>query len=109
MVFAGSGSDSAGFVQIIKDSDADQEQLRAFDAAFEPHAPQFRPDLLGGIRVWTGPRSYVEAAYFTSEDEARANESNEPPPELDKEFAEFRQLMAGAEFLDFTDPMLNSA
>ena len=33
-----------------------------------------RPDLLGAVRVWQPDGSFVEAAYFTSEDDARRGE-----------------------------------
>ena len=72
---------------------------------FEKFA-SLRPDLIGGTRVWTGPDSLVEANYFTSEAEARANESKEMPEELQALMAEFGDLMQNTEFLDLSDPML---
>jgi hypothetical protein len=101
----GGGSNDAGFVQIMKGR-GDRDKLRALDAKFEQVAADFRPDLLGGLRVWTGPDTYIEAAYFTSEAEARANENNEPPSEMMADFAEFQEMMANVEFLDLKDPQL---
>ncbi len=98
----GGGSNDAGFVQIMKGK-ADRDRLRAMDQKLAEHASGFRPDLLGGIRVWTGPETYVEAAYFTSEAEARANETKEPPAELMADFADFQQMMADVEFLDLRE------
>jgi len=99
-------ADGAGFVQVMKGSGADRERLAAMDEAFEPHMADFRPDLLGGLRVWTGPDSYVEAAWFTSEAEARANEQKEPPAALAETFGEFSEAMAGVEFLDLREPVV---
>jgi hypothetical protein len=98
------GSNDAGFVQIMKGTGKDREQLRAMDESFTEHAPSFRPDLIGGLRVWTGPDSYVEAAYFKSEAEAREGEKREPPAELAE--GAFEEAMANVEFLDLRDPWL---
>src|SRR5262245_5339843 len=103
--FLGGGSDDAGFVQVMKGS-ADRSQMREMDAAFEQHAPSFRPDLLGVLRVWTGPGSYTEAAYFTSEAEAREGEKKEPPPELAEQMGQFEAMTANIEFLDLKQPWL---
>lgn len=104
--FLAGGSDDAGFVQVMKTPDVDREQMRAMDAGLEPHAAEFRPDLIGGYRVWTGPRSCVEVAYFTSEAEARANESKPPPPELASGMGDFMELMKDTEFIDLRDPII---
>jgi hypothetical protein len=104
--FVAGGSDDAGFVQVMKGHGMDRDRVRALDEQFEAHAGSFRPDLLGGIRMWTGPDSYIEVAYFTDEAEARQGESNEPPVELAAQMAEFEALMANVEFIDIRDPWL---
>lgn len=104
--FLAGGSDAAGFVQIMKGSAPSRDRLRAMDAKLGEHAGSFRPDLIGGIRVWTGPSTYIEAAYFTSEAEARANETKEPPAELAEEMGEFTEMMANIEFVDLREPWL---
>ena len=68
-----------------------------------------RPDLIGGIRVWTAPDAFIEANYFTSENAARDGESTPPPPELVAGFDDFTEMMKDAEYFDFTEPLLNSA
>jgi hypothetical protein len=103
--FLGGGSDDAGFVQVMKGS-ADRNQMREIDAAFEQHAPSWRPDILGVLRVWTGSDTYIEAAYFKSEAEARAGEKKEPPPELAEQMAQFEAMTANIEFLDLKEPWL---
>ena len=108
-ILMGGGSDDAGFVQIMKDSSGDRERLQAMDLLFDEYAADFRPDLLGGIRVWTGATAYIEAAYFTSEAEARKNEQNEPPPGFAEDFGDFIEMMSTVEFLSITDPNIFSA
>ena len=78
---------------------------RRFTHAFA-HAPSFRPDVLGGFRAWTGPDTYTEVIYFTSEADARANEGNEPPPELLAGMADYQEMMKDVEFLDLKEPRL---
>ena len=84
----------------------DRDHVRLLDEAFEAHAASFRPDLLGGFRMWTGPDSYIEVAYFTSEAEARAGEAKDPPAELAAQMGEFEAMMANVEFTDLRDPWL---
>jgi hypothetical protein len=102
------GSDAAGFVQAIKASGVDRAVIDASDRQFEAVASEFRPDLIGGVRVWTSPDVFVEANYFTSEDAARAGEQKEPPPELVEGLQDFMEMMKDAEFFDFRAPFLHS-
>jgi hypothetical protein len=104
--FLAGGSNEAGFVQVMKGREMDRGRIRAFDELFEAHAASFRPDLLGGFRMWTGSDSYVEVAYFTSESEARVGESKEPPAELAAQMGDFEALMANVEYVDLRDPWL---
>ncbi len=103
--FLGGGSNDAGFVQIMKSAGVDRARMAKLDAAFDAFA-NTRPDLIGTFRVWTGPDSCVEAAYFTSQAAAREGEAKEVPEELKPLMAEFGDLMQNTEFLDLTDPML---
>jgi hypothetical protein len=102
----GGGSDGAGFVQVMKVRDVDRSRIERLDQSLEQYA-SLRPDLLGGLRVWTGPDRYVELAYFTSEAEARAGEQAELPADLQAMMAEFGEVMATTEFIDLTDPQLH--
>ena len=104
--FLAGGSNDAGFVQVMKGRDTDRDQMHAIDDQFEAHAASFRPDLLGGFRMWTGPDSYIEVAYFTNESEARQGESMEPPAELAAQMGDFQALMANVEFIDLREPWL---
>jgi hypothetical protein len=103
--YLGGGSNEAGFVQIMKVAGIDRATVERLDGSFDQFA-DLRPDLLGGLRVWTGPDRYVEAAYFTSEAEARAGEQQELPEELQATMAEFQDVMAKTEYIDLKDPLL---
>jgi hypothetical protein len=104
--FLAGGSNDAGFVQVMKGRGIDRDQMRTVDEQFEAHAASFRPDLLGGFRMWTSPDSYVEVAYFTSEQEAREGEAKEPPAELAAQMGDFEALMANVEYIDLRQPWL---
>ena len=99
----GGGSDDAGFVQIMKFTGADRAQVEKMDAALEPLADQ-RPDIIGGLRIWTGPDSCIDVAYFTTEEEARKGEQAEMPDEIKELMSEFEGEI---EYLDLTDPQLH--
>jgi hypothetical protein len=102
------GSDAAGFVQAMKVAGVDRQRVEAADREFENIAAQVRPDLIGGIRVWTAPDGFVEVNYFTSEEDARAGEQQVVPEFADR-LEEFMEMMKDAEYFDFTDPFLHSA
>jgi hypothetical protein len=104
--FLGGGSDDAGFVQVMKSGDIDRDAVARLDAVFERHAASWRPDIIGGLRVWTGADSGYDITYFTSEAEARNGESKPPPDEVAEMFAEFEALMANTEFIDLPDPWI---
>ena len=100
----GGGSDDAGFVQVMRSTGVDRAQVEKMDEAFEPFA-HLRPDLLGGLRSWTGSDSCIDVAYFTSEAEARAGEQAEMPAELTELMGDF-EGMGDVEYFDLTEPQL---
>jgi hypothetical protein len=104
-LWMGGGSNDAGFVQVMKSTGVDRAAVEKMDALFEPHTG-LRPDLLGGIRIWTGKDSCVDVAYFTSEAEAREGEKAEMPAELQEAMAGMEQGMGKVEYLDLTEPHL---
>ena len=104
--FLAGGSDDAGFVQVMKSSSVDRDKVHEMDRQFEEVAAQWRPDLIGSTRVWTGPDRCIDVAYFTSEEAAREGEQKAPPPELADQSAEFEAMMANTEFLDLRQPWL---
>jgi hypothetical protein len=102
--FLGGGSDSAGFVQIMKGRTTDQTKLRSMGKEMEEMLPKMRPDVLGGVIGWPGDNKFVQVIYFSSESEARqaeaqAEETGEGPPD------DWSALMDGEiTFLDLHDP-----
>lgn len=102
--YRGGGSDDAGFVQVMQGR-ADRQKLRQLDERVEPILPRLRPDLLGSVRAWHGDE-YIEAAYFTSEADARAGEAQEPPPELADAMPEWQAVMGDVTYYDLTAPKL---
>jgi hypothetical protein len=105
-MFLAGGSDDASFVQVMKSSGVDRAKMHEMDRQFERVAAQWRPDLIGGTRVWTGADSCIEFAYFTTEAAAREGEQKAPPPELAGQSADFAAMMAHTEFLDLRQPWL---
>jgi hypothetical protein len=99
-------STAAGFVQIMKGT-GDRRRMADMDRFFAEHMSDLRPEIIGLRRIWTGPEDYVEAAYFTTEAEARAGERKPLPPELADRAAELEEMMVGVEFLDLREPMLS--
>ena len=100
----GGGSNDAGFVQVMKSTGVDRAKVEKMDAAFEPFVDQ-RPDLLGGLRIWTGSDSCIDVAYFTTEEEARKGEKAEIPDAMKELMSEFEN-MGDTEYLDLSDPYL---
>lgn len=101
----GGGSNDAGFVQVMKSTGVDRDRVRAFDDALEPYL-DLRPEVLGGLRIWTGEDRCVEVIYFTNEEEARRGESQELPEGVRAVFDEYQDLMAGVEYLDLREPWM---
>jgi hypothetical protein len=70
-------SAKATFVQIMEGTVPDRAAAEATETPeMLEELRKARPDLLGGLRVWLGDRDYLEAAYFTSEADARKGEQN---------------------------------
>ena len=104
--FRGGGSDEAGFVQVMQGR-ADRQRLRALDERVEAVLPDLRPDLLGSVRARGGDQ-YTEAAYFTSEAEARAGEAKPPPAELAEAMREWQDVMGPIAYYDLPRPKIVS-
>ena len=102
----GGGSNDAEFVQVMKSSVIDRVLMSRLDAAFESAAPTYRPDVIGSLRIWTGPTSAYDVTYFTSEAEAREGESRDFPPEFAGLVDDLQSLMASTDFIDLRDPWL---
>jgi hypothetical protein len=98
--------DDAHFVQVMEGHIDDVPRAHALNAEADPMLARERPDLLGSVTAYYGDGDYTEAAYFTSEADARAGERKEMSPEMVDRFAEFQSLWHVDRYLDITDPWL---
>ncbi len=96
------GSDDAGFVQVMQ-GHADRAKLQQLDEQMDTRLRELRSDLLGSVRAWSGDE-YTEAAYFTSEAEARAAESQEPPPDVAAVLGQWQDIMGEVTYFDLPTP-----
>ena len=101
------GSDAAGFVQIMEGRVANRAKAEAFETdEVLAELRAARPDLLGGIRVWFDGDAFVEAAYFTSEADARRGESS---ADFSGPQADYAALYGETTYVDLKDPQLIGA
>jgi hypothetical protein len=104
--FLAGGSNDAGFVQVMKSSAIDRSAMARMDAAFESVAATMRPDVIGSLRICTGPTSAYDVTYFTSEAEAREGEAKDFPPEFADLMDDVQAIMASTDFIDLRGPWL---
>jgi hypothetical protein len=98
----GGPSDKAGFVQIMEGTAPDRAKAEALETPeLEARLKEARPDLLGSLRVWFDGGDYVEAAYFTSEEEARKGESS---GDFEGDQAEMEAMFGSPTYIDLKDP-----
>jgi hypothetical protein len=98
----GGGSDRAGFVQVMEGRVKDADAFRAAIPDLEVDLKRVRPDLLGATVIWHGGGSFTQVAYFTSEAEARKNETSMA---ADPSSARFNELLDGPmSFYDLASP-----
>ena len=100
----GGGSNDAGFVQVMEGRVKDRAKVEALETPeMLERLRAARPDLLGSQRVWFDDGTYVEAAYFTSEADARKGEQSDdyagPQQDYVEQFGEMT-------FLDLREPLL---
>ena len=101
----GGARTEAGFVQIMEGTVAGRAKAESFETpAMLEELRSARPDLLGSQRVWFDDDSYVEAAYFTSEADARAGEASD---DFAGPQAEYVALFGDMSFHDLRDPLLD--
>jgi hypothetical protein len=106
----GGGKDDAGFVQVmqgrIKDA-AKADEMFAHAADAERVLGGARPDVIGEVvAIYDDGDGYTDVVYFTSEADARANESKEMPAEAQAMMQEFDTALEVSEFLDIRHPIL---
>jgi hypothetical protein len=98
------GSDDAGFVQVMEGTVTDRARAQALETPeMLEQLRAARPDLIGSLRVWFDDGTFAEAAYFTSEEDARKGESSS---EFSGPQQEYMSLFPDMKFTDLRDPML---
>ena len=101
----GGGSNDAGFVQIMEGSITDRAKAEAMETPeMLDQLRAARPDLLGSLRVWFDDGAFVEAAYFTSEADARKGEQSSDFTGPQREYVE---LFGELTFTDLHEPLLD--
>ena len=102
--FLGGGSNEAGFVQVMKSTGVNRAEIERLDQVFEGFVGD-RPDIIGGLRAWTGADTCIDVMYFTSEAEARKGEQADMPDEMKQAMADFEGI-GETEYIDLPDPQL---
>lgn len=100
------GSDSAGFVQIMKGRAVDPDKLRTAADEMETEMTLARPDVVGVVVGWHGDREFTQAVYFSSEEEARKAEAVESESDAADD-AWLAMIDGDLTFIDLHDPMFD--
>ena len=103
------GSDDARFVQIMEGQSPEAHRMHELMKEHEDDIHRVRPEIIGGLMMELDDGRYVEAIYFTSEDEARRGEQVELPDDLRTEMEREMQMMGDVTYFDLHEPMLVSA
>jgi hypothetical protein len=99
---------NAGFVQVMQGRVKDTARARQLMTENSDELHAFRPDVIGTVDIAYPDGGFTTAIYFTSEAEARAGETKEPPPNLRAQMEEVGTLMDGKpEFHDLRQPWLD--
>ncbi len=109
VMMGGGGSNDAGFVQVMRGRILDAAKMKELQtrmAEFEEAMARHRPDVIGDVNAVHADGTYTDAIYFTSEAEARANESKEMPEDVQAMFQEWMSAATIDEYLDLKQPRL---
>lgn len=101
------GSDSAGFVQVMRGRSSDIERLRQLGKELEAGLRKSRPEVIGSVVAWKPDGDFTQIVYFTSEREAREGEGKNVP-EMERFGAEFGRLVQDLRYIDLREPWLTS-
>jgi hypothetical protein len=102
------GSDDAGFVQVMEGVVSDRAKLEELETdELLEQLRVARRDLIGSMRVWLAGGAFVEAAYFTSEADARRGELSDVFSEpFGGRGAELGALFGEIAYIDLRDPIM---
>jgi hypothetical protein len=103
------GSDDAGFVQVIQGHSDDMDRLAELGRSEEKMLMEQAPHILGMTVAEHADKQgdFTQTVYFTSEDEARRWE-RENPATSDPRSAEMMSLMRDLRYFDLRHPRLES-
>jgi len=100
----GGGKNEATFVQVMQGRIKDRAKADAFfskSAEVEQMLRTARPDVIGEvIAIHDDGDTYTDVVYFSSEGDARANESKQMPAEMQAMMAEMDAAIEVTEYLD---------
>lgn len=102
--FLGGGDDGAGFVQVMKSASDGSVGAADLAAPAGDVVSEYRPDVLGGLVAIADDGTAFQVVYFTSEEEARAAEAQEMPPEVGEEMARIMRGLGDITYLDLRTP-----
>jgi hypothetical protein len=98
------GSDSAGFVQVIRGKVDDPDRLKAMMTETDT-LHEMRPDILGATLAIEDDGTFTETVAFTDEESARAGESKDMPADLRESL---ESAMHDVTYLDLHQPWFAS-
>jgi hypothetical protein len=102
--FLGGGDDGAGFVQVMESSSDGSVSAADLAAPAGDVVSEHRPDVLGGLVAVADDGTAFQVVYFTSEEEARAAEGQEMPPEVGEEMERIMRGLGEITYLDLHAP-----
>jgi hypothetical protein len=105
-LFGDGGSDTAGFVQVILGRSSNVERMVELGKEMEQSPGDARPDVIGGVAGWSPSGEFAQIIYFTSEAEARENESQPMPEEMQKTMEEWGKITEEMNYHDITEPWM---
>ncbi|HZI97445.1 MAG TPA: hypothetical protein VFD41_07965 [Actinomycetales bacterium] len=103
----GGPSSDAGFVQVIRGRTSDATRLRESERTLETTSSGLRPDLLGLVVATHDDGTFTEVAYFSSEEDARRGEAEDPPHDARAAMEEGMSVMDDVTYLDLRRPVLH--
>jgi hypothetical protein len=99
------GSDTAGFVQIMRGQVLDADKLQGM-TRFDDQLRQMRPEIIGGTFAIADDGTYVNTIAFTDEESARRGEQQEMPDDV---AADMMAAIGGeVSYLDLREPWFAS-
>ena len=100
----GGGNDAAAFIQVMQGRVKDQalaDAMFAKSAETEKMLREVRPDVIGEvIAIHDDGDTYTDVVYFSSESEARSNESKPMPDDAQAMIAEMDAALEVTDYLD---------